>query len=125
MGCRQKGHSGRASPHMGCSNWCGMSKKTIIHVNQRVIKNNLKTGSKDPVLTVKTYNSNDYGHEAVIRDNQGNEVARVIYSPSKPLSCGARVWIEVKGENGSVEVIKEPQLLSDRPEVCQTTPCLT
>ena len=28
----------------------------------------------------------------------GNEVAKVIYSPDKPLSCGARVWIETQNE---------------------------
>lgn len=68
--------------------------KTIIHVNQAVIKRNKKTGSRDPVITCKTYKSNVYGHEAVIYDNAGNEVARVVYRPEKPLSCGAQVWIE-------------------------------
>ena len=68
--------------------------KRVIHVNQHKIKSNAKSGSRAPVLTVKTYKSNDYAHEAVIRDKDGNEVARVVYSPDKPLSCGARVWVE-------------------------------
>lgn len=72
-------------------------KKTIIHVNQHVIKANRKNGRTDPVLTVKTYDANHYAHEAVIRDVAGNEVARVVYSPDKPLSCGAHVWIETFG----------------------------
>jgi hypothetical protein len=72
--------------------------KTIIHVNQHVIKSNRKTGATDPVLTVKTYKSNDYAHEAIIKDANGNEVARVIYRPDKPLSCGAHVWIETQHE---------------------------
>ena len=86
-----------------------MSKKktTIIHVNKHAIKKNFKTGSRDPVLTVKTYNTNDYAYQAVIRDKLGNEVAKVIYSPDRALSCGAKVWIEVKGKNGSVDLIKE------------------
>ena len=63
--------------------------KTIIHVNQHVIKRNSKLGENNPVLTVKTYNSNTYAHEVNI---QGP--SRVVYSPNKPLSCGARVWIE-------------------------------
>jgi len=63
--------------------------KTIIHVNQHVIKRNSKLGENNPVLTVKTYNSNTYAHEVEI---QGP--SRIIYSPDKPLSCGARVWIE-------------------------------
>lgn len=68
--------------------------KTIIHVNQHVIKSNNKKGLTDPVLTVKTYKQNVYGHEAILFDQDGREVAKVIYSPEKPLSCGARVWIE-------------------------------
>lgn len=76
--------------------------KTIIHVNQHVIRRNATSGATEPVLTVKTYKSNTYAHEAVIRDADGNEVARVVYSPDKPLSCGARVWIETTHD---VEVV--------------------
>ena len=63
--------------------------KTIIHVNQHVIKANRKNNEENPVLTVKTYKSNDYAHEVVI---QGD--SKIVYSPDKPLSCGAKVWIE-------------------------------
>lgn len=80
--------------------------KTIIHVNQHRIRANHKHGEADPVLTVKTYKSNTYGHEAVIRDDQGKELARVVYSPDKPLSCGARVWIQT---TNTVEVIDHTQ----------------
>ena len=76
--------------------------KTVIHVNQHVIKANAKTGSNEPVLTVKTYKSNDYAHQVNILDAQGNVVARVVYSPDKPLSCGAKVWIETEN---SVQVV--------------------
>lgn len=68
--------------------------KTVIHVNQHIIKKNRKNGTEEPVLTVKTYKTNTYGHEAVLYDKDGREVARVVYSPDKPLSCGAHVWIE-------------------------------
>jgi hypothetical protein len=67
--------------------------KTIVHVNQHVIKANAKNGDRDPVLTVKTYKSNDYAHEVVI-----NGPCRIVYSPDKPLSCGAKVWIETESE---------------------------
>jgi hypothetical protein len=67
--------------------------KTVIHVNQHVIKQNAKTGSRHPVLTVKTYKSNDYAHEVLLKGP-----SRVVYSPDKPLPCGARVWIETEGE---------------------------
>ena len=73
--------------------------KTIIHVNQHVIKANRKRAedaSPEPVLTVKTYKQNRYAHTAVIRDAQGVEVARVVYRPDKPLSCGAHCWIETR-----------------------------
>ena len=73
-------------------------KKTVIHVNQHVVRKNKKEGTTLPVLTVKTYNTNDYAHEAIIMDDNGKEVARVVYSPDKPLSCGARCWIETKNE---------------------------
>ena len=71
--------------------------KTIIHVNQHIIKANAKNGTSDHVLTVKTYKTNTYAHEVIIKGD-----SRVVYSPDKPLSCGARVWIETHAE---VEVV--------------------
>jgi len=70
--------------------------KTIIHVNQHVIKRNKKHGEREPCLTVKTYKSNTYGHEATIYDKDGHEVARIVYRPDEPLSCGAHCWIETQ-----------------------------
>jgi hypothetical protein len=67
--------------------------KTIIHVNQHQIRHNHKHGTRDPVLTVKTYKSNDYAHEVQVKGD-----SKIVYSPDKPLSCGARVWIETEGE---------------------------
>jgi hypothetical protein len=71
--------------------------KTIVHVNQHVIKANRKDGKNDPVLTVKTYKDNRYAHEIIIKGD-----SRIVYSPDKPLSCGAHVWIETQAE---VEVV--------------------
>jgi len=68
-----------------------MKKK--IHVNQHTIKRNAKTGEREPVITVKTYKSNDYAHEVEILGP-----SRVVYRPDKPLSCGAKVWIETDAE---------------------------
>ena len=65
--------------------------KKIIHVNQHVIKSNRKHDKREPVLTVKTYKSNEYAHEVHI-----DGPCSIIYSPDKPLSCGAHVWIETK-----------------------------
>tara|TARA_A100001515_G_scaffold139757_1_gene134710 strand:- start:739 stop:978 length:240 start_codon:yes stop_codon:yes gene_type:complete len=67
--------------------------KKRIHVNQHKIRSNNKTGAREPVLTVKTYKSNNYCHEV-----QVDGPCKVVYSPDKPLSCGARVWIETESE---------------------------
>lgn len=67
--------------------------KTIIHVNQHEIKANAKNGTDNPVLTVKTYKSNTYAHEVDIKGD-----SKIVYSVDKPLSCGARVWIETEAE---------------------------
>ena len=69
--------------------------KTIIHVNQAHIRKNIKNGLEDgiPVLTVKTYKSNIYANTVSI-----DGPSRIVYSPHKPLSCGARVWIETESE---------------------------
>lgn len=74
--------------------------RTIIHVNQHVIKRNKKRpiDEAEPCLTVKTYKDNRYGSDAIIRDKDGNEVARVVYRPHKPLGCGAHCWIETQLE---------------------------
>ena len=71
--------------------------KTIIHVNQHNIRANAK-GGKKPVLTCKTYKSNDYANEAIIYGQDGLPAAKIVYSPNNPLSCGAKVWIETHGK---------------------------
>lgn len=63
--------------------------KTIIHVNQHVIRSNAKHNLNDPVLSVKQGHKNTYTHEVHI-----DGPSKVVYSPDKPLSCGAKVWIE-------------------------------
>lgn len=67
--------------------------KTIVHVNQAVIRTNIKKDLQEPVLTVKKGKENTYAMEAYITGP-----SKVIYSPDKPLSCGARVWIETDSE---------------------------
>jgi hypothetical protein len=75
--------------------------KTIIHVNQHVIKSNQKTGERKPVLTVKTYQENRYCHAVEVHGP-----CKVVYCPDKPLSCGARVWIETESQ---VTISEVPQ----------------
>ena len=67
--------------------------KKYIHINQHIIRRNKSNGYNEPVITVKTYKSNTYGHSVQIHGP-----STVVYSPDKPLSCGARVWIETDAE---------------------------
>jgi hypothetical protein len=69
-----------------------------IHVNQMVIRSNKKKGTNEPVISIKTHNSNQYAHEVLIHGP-----SKVIYSPCKPLNCGATVWVETDCE---VEIIR-------------------
>ena len=67
--------------------------KTRIHVNQHKIRSNKKHNLNEPVITVKTSKSNTYAHEVEVLGP-----SKIIYSPDKPLSCGAKVWIETEGK---------------------------
>ena len=67
--------------------------KHVIHVNQHVIRKNHKTGEREPVLTVKSYKANRYGHNVRV-----NGPCVIRYEPDAPLSCGARVWIETEAD---------------------------
>ena len=75
-----------------------MGKRQVIHVNQHIIKAHRKTGERTPPLTMKSYDKNVKATEISIDGK-----ARVVYSPDKPLPCGAVVWIETDN-NAIVEV---------------------
>jgi len=60
-----------------------------VHVNMHVIRRNLKTGEREPPLTIIRGSARERGHEVEI-----GGPCRIVYRPDKPLSCGARVWIE-------------------------------
>ena len=64
-----------------------------IHVNQHNVRSNKKNGTNKPVITVKTSKSNAYAHQVDVLGP-----SKVIYRPDKPLSCGAKVWIETTAE---------------------------
>ena len=72
-------------------------KRTVIHVNQHIIKANRKNGETNPPLTVKTYNTSEKAKEVFLKDSTGKVVAKFTYSPEKPLPCGAHVWFETDG----------------------------
>ena len=60
-----------------------------IHVNMHKVRANKKHGTNEPVLTIKEGKTNTYCHEVDILGP-----SNLVYRPNKPLSCGARVWIE-------------------------------
>lgn len=60
-----------------------------IHVNMHKVRANKKHGINEPVLTIKEGRTNTYCHEVDILGP-----SKLVYRPNKPLSCGARVWIE-------------------------------
>ena len=66
-----------------------------IHVNQHNIKWNTKnsTQSPKPIMTVKCGGKTYVGQKVDI-----NGPSCVVYSPDKPLSCGAHVWIETNAD---------------------------
>lgn len=70
--------------------------KTIIHVNQHIIRANAKNGTNNPPLTVKTYKGGALAQEVDVVDGFGNVLATVVHRPHNPLACGARVWIETQ-----------------------------
>jgi hypothetical protein len=61
-----------------------------IHINQHNIKHNAKNpDDRKCVVSVKTSKGNTYGNKVKIWGE-----STLVYSPDKPLSCGAKVWIE-------------------------------
>jgi hypothetical protein len=60
-----------------------------IHVNQHVIRANAKAGTHAPPISVKTSGENFRCHAVEI-----DGPSTLVYSPRKPLACGARLWIE-------------------------------
>lgn len=68
-------------------------RKTRIHVNQHVIRRNNKCTAPpyEPPITVKQGKTNTYCHSVTVHGP-----CTVVHSPDKPLSCGAKVWIETE-----------------------------
>lgn len=67
-----------------------MAKRTRIHVRRDIIQRDRKTGEVSYALGVETLGQKKrYGMRATIKGP-----STVVYSPEKPLSCGARAWIE-------------------------------
>lgn len=70
-----------------------MGLKKRIHINQHNIRSNRQIGTRLPVISCKTYKENSYYNELYVEGP-----CKIVYSPDKPLSCGAHVWIETNAE---------------------------
>jgi hypothetical protein len=56
------------------------------------MRNNRKFNKTDPPITVRTYKSIRKANSVNVKDG------KFVYSPNKPLSCGARLWFETQEE---------------------------
>ena len=83
------------------------NKIARIHVNQHVIKANAKSGDRNPVFTIKQGGKNTYATRVKVVGEM-----ELVYSPDKPLSCGAKVWIETRGD-----IIIDDQKIAPYPNV--------
>ena len=67
-----------------------------IHVNRQILAANLKHGQNKPAITIQTskgpITAGDVYALGACRFMQAGVNA------AKPLSCGARVWVETRGE---------------------------
>jgi hypothetical protein len=62
-----------------------------IHVNQHAIRRNARADTREPPISVKTAGGSYHCSSVAIAGPSS-----VTYSPDKPLSCGARVWVETR-----------------------------
>lgn len=73
----------------------------LITINKGTILSNAKQGTEEPPIRVARTKSGkgEYGSDVSILDADGNEVARLIYSPHEPImSCGARLVLQTNHE---------------------------
>ena len=62
-----------------------------IHVNQHVIRANQRHQTRDAPISVKTSRGNVRAHSVAV-----DGPSQLIYSPERPLACGARLWLETR-----------------------------
>lgn len=79
---------------------CKRTKKTIVHINMHHIKHNQSHEDKKPVITIKRDGQNIYCNRVKI-----DGPCEIVYSPEKPLSCGARVWLETTANVEPIDAV--------------------
>jgi hypothetical protein len=64
-----------------------------IHVNQHIVRANVATSTDDHAVTVQWKGKSYIARDVVVRG-----ASTVMQRMHKPLSCGARIWIETRAE---------------------------
>lgn len=64
-----------------------------IHVNQHIVRANIKAEADNHSVTVQWK-----GKSYIARDVAVRGASTVMQRMNKPLSCGARIWIETRAE---------------------------
>lgn len=67
--------------------------KQILHVAQCAIAANRKDGGLRPPVIIRNYKGAERANEVELVVD-GKVVGKFVYSPHKPLACGARLWLE-------------------------------
>jgi len=80
-----------------------MSSRTVVHVNQHVIRRNRKLRLNDPPLTVKYAEQNHYGHTVEVW-HRGELIGTFRHMP--PLSCGATVYFETEADEDTEVIVR-------------------
>jgi hypothetical protein len=71
--------------------------RIVVSVNSHNIRRNAKEGSRRlPPVRVETPEGVEYSYGSDLVDcRTGRVVARLVYDPERPLSCGARLYLEL------------------------------
>jgi hypothetical protein len=73
----------------------------IIHVHQQRIRQNISAAREgrtlEPPIIIRNRKSRIYANEITI-----DGPCKIVYSPDKPLDCGARLWLEVPDDTNIV-----------------------
>lgn len=64
-----------------------------LHVNQHIIRANIKAEQDAPAVTVQWKGKSYVGRDVVVRGE-----CTLMQRMDKPLSCGARIWLETTAE---------------------------
>lgn len=66
-----------------------------IHVDRRIMAQNLKRGQNKPAITIQTSQGPIKARQV---DGGKFSVVQAGFNGRRPLNCGARIWIETRAE---------------------------